>query len=137
MLSHSDQGEGLYPDNEPHIGGQVSLIPMGQSEYRGSCRSPGVDLSSSIEEYLDDVDVTPRSSQAERRVVGNIAVFLIRSPKQQQLNHLTETNDSCRVKAGKQFKCHYCEGELKDKVFTSWRPPEQARERGVSLVLSD
>lgn len=28
-------------------------------------------------------------------------------------------------------------GELEVNVFTSWRPPEQAKERGVSLVLSD
>lgn len=80
--------------NEPNMGGYISLISRGQSEYRGSCHSPGVYLSSSIEEYLDDVDVTPRSSKAKRRVVGNIAVFLIGSPKQQQLNHLTDTSDS-------------------------------------------
>lgn len=44
--------------------------------------SPGVNFSPSIEENLDNVYVTPRSSQTERSVVGNIAVFLIGSPKQ-------------------------------------------------------
>lgn len=70
--------------------GHVSFLPGCQSEYSASCRSPGVDLSSGVEEYLDDVDVTPRSSQTKRRVVGNVAVFLIGSPKQQQLNHLNK-----------------------------------------------
>lgn len=51
-------------------------------------RSPGVDFSPGVEENLDDVYVTPRSSETERSVVGNIAVFLIGSPKQKQLNDL-------------------------------------------------
>lgn len=57
-------------------------------------RSPGVNFSSSIEKNLDDVYVTPRSCKAERSVVGNIAMFLIGSPEQQQLNHLTRTGES-------------------------------------------
>lgn len=44
---------------------------------------PGINFSSSIEENLDDVYITPRCSKAERSVVRNIAVFLIGSPKQQ------------------------------------------------------
>lgn len=44
---------------------------------------PGINFSSSIEQNLDDVYVTPRCSKAERSVVRNIAVFLIGSPEQQ------------------------------------------------------
>lgn len=44
---------------------------------------PGINFSSGIKENLDDVDIAPRCSQAERSVVRNIAVLLIGSPKQQ------------------------------------------------------
>lgn len=44
---------------------------------------PGINFSSSIEQNLDDVYITPRCSKAERSVVRNIAVFLIGSPEQQ------------------------------------------------------
>lgn len=62
--------------------------------YGISCCSPGVNLGTSIEEYFDDVDITPRGSQAERRVVWDIAVFLIGSPQQQQLNNLTNIDNN-------------------------------------------
>lgn len=44
---------------------------------------PGINFSSSIEQNLDDVYITPRCSKAERSIVRNIAVFLIGSPEQQ------------------------------------------------------
>lgn len=64
--------------------------------------SPGVDLSASVEENLDDVDVTPRSSQAKRCVVGNVAVFLVGSPQQQQLHNLSnKKNQLCIIARGR------------------------------------
>ncbi len=49
---------------------------------------PRVDLSTSIQKDLDDVDVAPWGRQAERGVVRNVTVFLISPTKQQQLHHL-------------------------------------------------
>lgn len=49
---------------------------------------PRVDLSTSIQKDLDDVDVATRGCETERGVVRNITVLLVSPTKQQQLHHL-------------------------------------------------
>ena len=50
--------------------------------------SPGVDVGTSSEQLLDDVDVAPGGSQWKRSVVRDIPVFKVCPFGQQQLHHL-------------------------------------------------
>ena len=49
---------------------------------------PRVDLGAMTQQELDDVYVATRGRQRQGCVVGDVAVLLVRTTRQQQLNHL-------------------------------------------------
>ena len=49
---------------------------------------PGVDVSSSPQQHLDDVDIPSRGCQGEGSVVRHVPMFKISSFSQQYLHHL-------------------------------------------------
>ncbi len=65
-------------------------VHSGEHQRRDTELAAGarVDLGAVAQQQLDDVHVAARGRQAQRRVVRDVAVLLVRTAAQQQLHNL-------------------------------------------------
>jgi len=111
---------------------------------------PGVYLRTMTQQKFDDAHVAPRRGQRQGGVVGHVAVFLVRSTLQEKLyNFLQRSRDTIKnrlqsgihndddVHAMKNSQSKLNKLFLRRTPIHTRRPPEQAKDSGVSLVRSD
>lgn len=72
------------------LDGGCVAVHCGQHQRRDAQLAAGarVDFRAVVQQQLDDVDVATGGGQAQGGVVGDVAVLLVGSTIQQQLNHL-------------------------------------------------